>query len=95
MATGRTVLLLKNKNKGNEVNHYRPIACLPLIQKLITGILADEIYNHLEENDLLLEERKDCDRNSRGGKDQLLIDKTFMKNCRRKKVRLSVVQTDY
>ena len=26
--------------------------------KLITGIAADEIYNHLEENDLLPEEQK-------------------------------------
>ena len=32
--------------------------------KLITGIVADEIYNHLEENDLLPEEQKGCCRNS-------------------------------
>ena len=28
------------------------------MRKLLTGIVADEIYNHLEENDLLLEEQK-------------------------------------
>ena len=28
------------------------------MQKLLTGIVVDEIYNHLEENDLLLEEQK-------------------------------------
>ena len=28
------------------------------MQKLLTGIVADEIYYHLEENDLLLEEQK-------------------------------------
>ena len=38
--------------------------------KLLAGIVADEIYNHLAENDLLPEEQKDCRRNSRGTKDQ-------------------------
>ena len=51
--------------------------------KLITGIAAGEIYNHPEENDLLPDEQKVCHRNSRGTKDQLLIDKAVMKNCRR------------
>ena len=46
--------------------------------KLITGIATDEIYNHLEENDLLPEEQKGCRRNSRGTKNHLLIDKAVM-----------------
>ena len=49
MATGRTVLLLEDKIKGNEVSNYRPITCLLLMWKLITGIVPDEIYNHLKE----------------------------------------------
>ena len=65
------------------------------MKKLITGIAADEIYNHLEENDLLPEEQKSCRRNSRGTKDQLLIDKAVMKNCRRRKVGLSMIWIDY
>ena len=65
------------------------------MKKLITGIAADEIYNHLEENDLLPEEQKGCRRNSRGTKDQLLIDKAVMKNRKRRKVGLSMVWIDY
>ena len=76
------------------MSNYRPITCLPLTWKLITDIVADEIYNHLEENDLLPEEQKSCRRNSRGTKDQLLIDKAVMKNCRRK-VGLNMVWIDY
>ena len=68
-----------------------PITCLPRMCKLLTGIVADEIYNHLEENDLLPEDHKGCRRNSRGTKDQLLIDKAVMKNGRRRKVGLSMV----
>ena len=84
--TGWIVLRLEDKSKGNERSNYRPITCLPLMWKLLTGIVADEIYNHLEENNLLLEEQKGCRRNSRGTKDKLLIDKAVMKNCWRRKV---------
>ena len=31
MTTARTVLLLKDKSKGNEVSSYRSITCLPLM----------------------------------------------------------------
>ena len=62
--TGWTVLLLKDKSKENKVRNYRQITCLPLMWKFITGIVAGEIYNHLEENDLLPEELKGCCRNS-------------------------------
>ena len=86
---------MKDKSKENEVGNYRLTTCLPLMWKLLTGIVAYEIYNHLEENDILLEEQKDCRRNSRGFKDQLLIDKAVMKTCRRIKVRLSMMWIDY
>ena len=60
MTTGRTVLLLIDKSKRNEVSNYRPITCLLNTWKLITDIVADEIYNHLEENGILPEEQKGC-----------------------------------
>ena len=78
MTTGRTVLLLEDKSKENEVSNYRSITCLPIMLKLLTGVAAD-----------------DCCRNIRGTKDQLLIDKAVMKNCRRRKVELSMVWIDY
>ena len=59
--------------------------------KLLTSIVADEIYNHLEGNELLLEEQKDCPRNSRDTKDHLLNDKVGIKNWRRRRVGLSMV----
>ena len=65
------------------------------MKKLITGIAADEIYNHLEENDLLPEEQKGCRRNSTGTKNHLLIDKAVMNNCRRRKIGLSMVWINY
>ena len=71
------------------------MTCLPLMWKFITGIVADEIYNLLEENDLLPEEQKGCRANSRGTKDQFLISKAVIQNCRRRKVWLSKVWIDF
>ena len=70
------------------MSNYRPITCLSLLWKLLAGIVADEIYNHLKENDLLPEEQKGYDRNSRSTNEQLLMDKTVIKNGRKRKVRL-------
>ena len=67
---GRTVLVLKDMEKGNIATNFRPITCLPLMWKLFTGIMGDELYKHLEEENLLPDEQKGCRRNSRGTKDQ-------------------------
>ena len=86
---------MKDKSKENEVGNYRLTTCLPLMWKLLTGIVAYEICNHLKENDILPEEQRGCRRNSRVLKDQLLIDKAVIKTCRRIRVRLSMMWIDY
>ena len=40
-------------------------------------------------------EHKGCRKNSRGKKDQLLIDKAILKNCRRRLTNLSMVLIDF
>ena len=65
MVLGRTYLVMKDETKGAEVGNYRPIACLPRAFKLITGIVAEHIYGHLDRNDLLPDEQKGCRRNTR------------------------------
>ena len=41
LTRGRTSLLQKAKSKGNLASNYRPITCLPLMWKLLTGVIAD------------------------------------------------------
>ena len=60
LTKGRTALLQKDKSKGNIASKYRPITCLPLMWKLLTGIIADQIYGHLDQEKLLPEEQKRC-----------------------------------
>ena len=56
LTKGRTALLQKNKSKGNIASNYRPITCFPLMWKLLSGVIADQIYGHLDQQKLLPEE---------------------------------------
>ena len=71
MTKGRTVLMQNDKSKRNEASNCCPITCLALTWKLLTGIIADEIYGFLENKEILSEEQKGCRRNSKGTRDQL------------------------
>ena len=95
MTRGRTCLILKEVKKGSDVTNFRPITCLPLMWKILTGIVSESLYHHLESEKLLPEEQKGCRKQSRGTKDQLMIDKMVMKNCRRRLTNLCVAWIDY
>ena len=95
MTTGRTALIQKDQEKGNIPSNYRPITCLPVIWKLLTGIISEELYVYLEETNSLPKEQKGCRRHCRGTKDHLLVDKMIMRNCKRRKTNLSMAWIDY
>ena len=95
MTKGRTTLIMKDKNKGNVASNYRPITCLPLIWKLLTGIIADGMYIFLESRDLLPHEQKGSRKKSRGTHDQLFIDKRIMKEVKERKKNVAMAWVDY
>jgi hypothetical protein len=95
MTTGRTTLLMKSKEKGAIPSNYRPITCLPTTFKLMTAIIADSMQDYLEQHGLIPDEQKGNRRQSRGTKDQLLIDKMILRNAKRRKVNLHVAWIDY
>lgn len=47
LTTGQIHLTMKDPAKGPVPNNYRPITCLPTMFKLLTGIILDEIMQHL------------------------------------------------
>ena len=75
LTRGRTSLLQKDKSKGNVASNCRPITCLPLMWKLLTGVITDQIYAHLDQEKLLPEEQKGCRKGSKGTNDLLYIDR--------------------
>ena len=95
MIHGRTVLCQKDPRKGNTVENYCPITCLPLMWKLLTGMIAEEVNDYLEQEKLLPEEQKGCRRGTHGAKDQLLIDKAVSEDCNKRHTNLSMAWKDY
>jgi len=95
LTVGDTHLLLKEGKNSGDPNNYRPITCLPTTWKLLSGILAREVDNHLTVNNLLAKEQKGCCGNSRGTKDQLLVDKMVMRDSRTRKTNLGMCWIDY
>ena len=42
--TGKTALIMRDKEIGDDITNFRPITCLPLMWKIFTGILNYELY---------------------------------------------------
>ena len=63
--------------------------------KLMTGTMAESIYNFLDMNHKLPVEQKGCTKKSRGTKDQLLIDETILWKCRKRHTNLGIAWIDY
>ena len=57
---------------------------------MLTEVITEEMYNSLEREKILPEEQKGCKRRSRVTKDQLLIDKTVLKDCKKRHTNLYI-----
>ena len=60
----------------------------------MTGIISEHLYRFLEKEKILPEEQKGCKRNSRGIKDQLLLDKAGLRDCKRGSTNLAMTWID-
>jgi len=63
--------------------------------KILTSIIAERTYNFLNEHQLLPSEQKGCKRGSYRCKDQLLINKMILDDCKTKKKNLSTAWIAY
>ena len=55
--TQGTTYLLPKTAETDQPKKYRPITCLPTTYKLLTGVIADRIYNHLEHQQLIFNQK--------------------------------------
>ena len=58
MTKGRTVLIQKDQSKGNVPGNYKPIICMPIMWKMLTGTIADGVYQSLDSKGVLTAEQK-------------------------------------
>ena len=95
LTRGRTSLLLKDKSKGNVASSYRPITWWPLLRKLLTVVIADQIHEYLDKEKLLPEEQKGCRKGSRGSNNLLYIDRAVIKEVKSRNKNLAMAWIDY
>jgi hypothetical protein len=94
LTAGVTLLIPKNENTEKPKN-YRPITCLPAIYKLITSIISRRMQRYIDDQNLMPKEQKGCCRGSKGCKDQLLISKAILQECKWRKKKLCMARIDY
>ena len=78
---GGTVLIQKDKVKGNIASNYWLITCLPLVWKLLSGILADKICEYLEKKMLLPLRNRSVNESVRGQVIYCLLTKWYFRRC--------------
>ena len=61
----------------------------------MTGVIADQIYTHLDQEKLLPEEQKGCRKGSRGTNDLLYIDRAVIKEVKSRNRNLAMAWIDY
>ena len=85
----------KDKRKGNVASNYRLITCLLLMWKLLTGVIADQMYEHLDREKLLPEGQKGRRKDSRWTNDLLYIDGAVIKEVKSRSKNIAMAWIDY
>ena len=57
MTHGCTVLCQKDQRKGNSVENNFPVTCLSLMWNLLTGVIAEDLYDYPEQEKLFPKEK--------------------------------------
>ena len=95
MTKERTTLIQKDPYKGTAPNHYRPITCLPMMWKILTAQMREEIYHSLPSRGLFPDEQKGCCKRSRGTAELLYIDKQILDESKTRRKNLAMAWIDY
>ena len=74
MTKGKTTLIQKDPLKKPPPNNYRPIICLPMMWKILTAQIREEIYYSLTSRRLFPKEQKGCYKWSRDTGELLYTD---------------------
>ena len=95
MTKGKTTLTQKDPSKGTVPNNYRPITCLPMMWKILTAQIREEIYYSLISRGLFPDEQKGYRKGSRGTAELLYIDQHILNESKNRRKNLAMAWTDY
>ena len=95
MTKGQTTLIQKDPSKGTAPNNYRPIICLPMMWKILTAQIREEIYYSLTSCGLFPDEQKGCRKGPRGTAELLYIDQHILNESKNRRKNLAISWIDY
>ena len=95
MTKGKTILILKDPSKGTTPNNYRPITCLPMMWKVLSAQIREEIYYSLISRRLFPNEQKGCCKGSRGTAELLYIDQHILNESKNRRKNLAMAWIEY
>ena len=95
MTKGRTALIRKDPNKGTAPNNYSSISCLPMMWKILTAQIREEIYYSLTSRGLFPDEQKGCCKGSRSTAELLYIDQHILNENKTRRKNLARAWIDY
>ena len=95
MTKGKTTLIQKDRSKGTAPNNYRSITCLPMMWKILTAQIREEIYYSLTSRRLFPDEQKGCRKGSRGTAVLLYIDQHILNESRNRRKNLAMAWIDF
>ena len=88
LVEGATNLLPKKEETWIPKN-YRPIACLPTTFKILTSVITDGLYSHLEKEAIMTPEQRGGKKDCYGCRHQLMINNAILENCKKMNKNLS------
>ena len=80
--------------KGTAPNNYRPITCLPMMWKILTVKIREEIYYTLKNRGLFPDEQKRCRKGSRVTAELLYIDQHILNESKNRRKNLAMAWID-
>ena len=95
MTKGKTTIIPKDPSKRTVPNNYRPITCLPMMWKISTAQIKEEIYYTLTSRRLFPDEQKGCCKGSRGTAELLYIDQHILNESKNRQKNLPMAWIDY
>ena len=95
MTKRRTTIIQKDPSKRTAPSNYRPITCLPMMWKILTAQIREEIYYSLTSRGLFPDEQKGCRKGSRGTAELLYIDQHILNESKNRRKNLAMAWIDY
>ena len=89
-----TTNLLPKKEETWIPKNYRSMACLPTTFKILTSVITDRLYNHLENESIMTPEQRGGKKDCYGCKEQLMINNAILENFKAKKKNVSTAWID-